>query len=147
MSLEDPKSWFDNWHLHFDWKGYGNNSFKRRQPHLDKLFRHFDLLQAETKKLKVDFQLYVILYDFDSYNDALFLNTPNPNTSEFPMVLPNLSAASTLTNRSLETYIDKCNGFERLYGVEDQPFCLLYKPGVGHPFQPTAANSALAQRG
>ena len=38
LNLADPTTWFDNWHIHFDRKGYGNNSFKRRKPHLDKLF-------------------------------------------------------------------------------------------------------------
>jgi hypothetical protein len=141
MNLEDPDSWFDNWHLHFDWKGYGNNSFKQRQPHLDKLFRHFDILQKKTERLKVDFQLYVVLYDYDSYNDALFLNTPNPSTSEFPITLPNLSTASTLTNTKLQQYIEECREYEKLYGIDGQPFCILYKPGIGLPFQPTANSS------
>jgi len=45
------QTWFYYWHLHFDYKGYGNNSFKRRKPHLDKLFRHFDILVDKTKSL------------------------------------------------------------------------------------------------
>src|ERR1700752_2124821 len=77
LNFSAQNTWFDNWHLHFDWKGVGNNSFKRRKPHLDKLFRHFDLLAEKTKLLKTDFQLYAVLLDFDSSNDALFLHTPN----------------------------------------------------------------------
>ena len=134
LNLEDPECWFDNWHLHFDWKGYGNNSFKRREPHLDKLFRHFNLLREEVKKLKIDFQLYIFLYDFDSYEDAVFLHTPNLNGSEFPMKFPDLSVFSTLTNDKLQRYIDSCQGFEKLYGREETPFCVLYKPGVGDSF-------------
>ena len=141
MNLDDPKVWFDNWHLHFDWKGFGNNSFKRRKPHLDKLFRHFDLLQKETEKLKVGFQLYVVLYDYDSYNDALYLNTPNPNNCEFPLAFPNLGYESTLTNKLLQKYIDDLQGFEKLYRVEDQPCCYLFKKGIGRPLQLTAANT------
>lgn len=28
LNLADPNTWFDNWHIHFDKKGYGNNSLK-----------------------------------------------------------------------------------------------------------------------
>ena len=89
LDFEKPYTWFDNWHIHFDWHGYGNDSFRRRKPHLDKLFRHFDLLVDSTKTLKTDFQLYTILLDFDSYSDALFLHTPNPNNTQFPFSIEN----------------------------------------------------------
>ena len=32
LNFIDPeKSWFDLWHTHFDWYGYGNHSFKKRK--------------------------------------------------------------------------------------------------------------------
>lgn len=135
LDFERPDTWFDNWHIHFDWHGYGNNSFRRREPHLDKLFRHFDLLVDSTKKLKTDFQLYTILLDFDSYSDALFLHTPNPNNSQFPFKIDNLKPDSTLNNKELIEYIDNLNGFEKLYGQADEAFCLLYKKGIGTDFK------------
>ena len=55
LDFNNPDTWFDRWHTHFDWYGYGNGSFKRRKPHLDKLFRHFDILVSKTKNLKPDF--------------------------------------------------------------------------------------------
>ncbi len=135
LDFKTPDTWFDNWHIHFDWHGYGNNSFKRRKPHLDKLFRHFDFLVDSIKKLKTDFQLYTILLDFDSYSDALFLHTPNPNNSQFPFTIDNLKPDSTLINKELIEYIDKLNGFEKLYGQADEAFCLLYKKGIGTDFK------------
>ena len=134
LDFEKPDTWFDNWHIHFDWHGYGNNSFRRRKPHLDKLFRHFDLLVDSTKKLKTDFQLYTILLDFDSYSDALFLHTPNPNKSQFPFTIDSLKPDSTLSNKELIAYIENLNGFEKLYGQADESFCLLYKKGIGIDF-------------
>jgi hypothetical protein len=134
LDFDNSETWFDNWHLHFDWKGYGNDSFKRRKPHLDKLFRHFDLLEDKTKKLKTDFQLYSILLDFDSYSDALFLHTPNPNNSQFPLKISDLQLTSTLTNQQLNEYIDNLVGYEKLYGQADEAFCLLFKKNVGQPF-------------
>jgi hypothetical protein len=134
LDFDNPQTWFDNWHLHFDWKGYGNNSFKRRKPHLDKLFRHFDLLVDKTKQLKTDFQLYSIILDFDSYSDALFLHTTNPNNSQFPFKIPDLQLTTTLTNKQLNDYINNLDGYEKLYGKADEAFCLIFKKNVGQPF-------------
>jgi hypothetical protein len=119
------------------WKIYfndPNDSFKRRKPHLDKLFRHFDFLVEKTKKINSDFQLYTVLLDFDSSNDALFLHTPKPNNSQFPFKIEDLSKTTTLTNKALDEYIEKLSGYERLYGQASQAFCLLYKRNVGRPF-------------
>ncbi len=134
LDFDNPETWFDNWHLHFDRKGYGNHSFKRRKPHLDKLFRHFDLLVDKTKQLKVDFQLYSILLDFDSYSDALFLHTPNPNNSQFPFKIADMQLTTTLTNKQLNDYINNLDGYEKLYGQADEAFCLIFKKNVGQPF-------------
>lgn len=134
LDFGNPETWFDNWHLHFDAKGYGNNSFKRRKPHLDKLFRHFDLLVERTKHLKTDFQLYAVLLDFDSYSDALFLHTPNPNNTQFPFKVSDLRSTTTLTNKQLNDYINNLEGYEKLYGQADEAFCLIYKKNVGQPF-------------
>ena len=32
--VKNSDNWFDLWHCHFDWKGLGNLSFKRRKPHI-----------------------------------------------------------------------------------------------------------------
>lgn len=134
LDFDNPDTWFDNWHLHFDWKGYGDRSFKRRKPHLDKLFRHFDLLVDKTRRLKKPFQLYAILLDYDSSSDALFLHTPNPNNSQFPFTIESLSSATTLTNIALDNYINNLKGFEKLYGKAEENFCLLYRKDVGVAF-------------
>ena len=132
--FDNPNAWFDNWHLHFDWKGYGNSSFKRRKPHLDKLFTHFELLIDKTKKLRGDFQLYAILLDFDSAHDALFLHTPNLNNSQFPFKISGLQSATTLVNNQLNDYIDNLHGYEKLYGRAGEAFCLISKKDIGQPF-------------
>jgi hypothetical protein len=134
LDLDNTESWFDNWHLHFDWKGYGDNSFKRRKPHLDKLFRHFDILIEKTKSLKTGFQLYAILLDYHSYSDALFLHTLNPNSSQFPFQISDLELATTLTNKSLNDYIDNLVGYGKRYGQAGEAFCLIFKENVGYPF-------------
>jgi hypothetical protein len=129
---------FDNygyWHLHFDIRGYGNHSFLRRKPHLDKLFRHFDLLVEETKVLKVEFQLYAMLLDCHSRCDALFLHLREPENRQFPFKVSELKTTTTLTNDSLNDYIDQLIGYEKLYGTGgEEAFCLLFKKNAGVPF-------------
>jgi len=105
------------WHLHFDCRGYGNASFRKRKPHLDKLFRHFDILAEETKNLDVDFQLYIMLLDFHSASDSLYLHPPESAANRFPFKFSDLQPNSTLINRELDNYINNLNGFEKLYGV------------------------------
>lgn len=134
IDFNDPKSWFDNWHLHFDWKGYGNYSFKRRKPHLDKLFRHFNYIEEKTRNLESEFQLYAVLLDFDSYSDALFLHTPNPNNSQFPFKIEDLQKTTTLSNQQLNDYLNNLDGYEKLYGKAGEAFCLIFKKDVGQPF-------------
>lgn len=134
LDIDDPKTWFDNWHLHFDWKGYGNDSFKRRKPHLDKLFRHFDLLKQRTGHLKKDFQLYAIILDNESSDDALFLHTQNPNADNFPWKpLHSLSSKNNLTNADLKKYIDNLSGYKIQFGQADENYCIITKDNVGLP--------------
>lgn len=133
LDFNDDNTWFDNWHLHFDWHGYGNTSFKRRKPHLDKLFRHFDLLEEKTRALKIDFQLYAVLYEWSSYDDALFLHTANPNGSEFPLELENPIKDNILKNAPLCDYITALTSYEKLFFDEEEPYCVLYKEGIGVP--------------
>lgn len=92
LNFTDPElAWFDRWHTHFDWKGCGNNSFKKRKPHLDRLFRHFELLKQQVKNLKTDYQIWATILNFESASDALYLHTPNPNHKNFPLKIKNLS--------------------------------------------------------
>jgi len=121
---------FNNQHLHFDLRGYGNDSFKRREPHLDKLFRHFEVLADRSQDLK-HLQVYAVVLDFDSSSDALFLQKPMFDNSQFPFKVDKLSKTSTLTNDLLNYYISNLKGYQKLYGKADEAFCLLYKSNVG----------------
>lgn len=133
IDVENPETWFNYWHRHFDNHGYGNSSFKRRKPHLDKLFRHFDILVDKTEKLKTDFQLYAIVLDYHSVSDALFFHAPNNDNSLFPFDVSNLVETSTLINKELDVYLDQLTDYKKLYGEAEENFCILYKDGVGVP--------------
>jgi hypothetical protein len=115
-------------------RAMATTALKKRKPHLDKLFRHFDILVDRAKEIKTDFQLYSILLDFDSSSDALFLHTPNPNNSQFPFKVADLKLTTTLKNEQLNEYINNLKEYEKLYGQAGEGFCLLFKKSVGHPF-------------
>lgn len=132
LNFTDPdKAWFNLWHTHFDWRGYGNNSFKRRKPHLDKLFKHFDILQEKAKSLKTDYQIWVTLLDYDSNSDALFLHTPNPKEDNFPWGIKNLTQTNNLTNTELAHYVNNLSGYKILFGQADENYCVIYKENIG----------------
>lgn len=93
-----------------------------------------DLLVDKTKKLKIDFQFYAVLLDFDSYSDALFLHTAYPNSNQIPFKVSDLQLTTTLTNRQLKEYIESLDGYEKLYGIVGEAFCLIFKKKCGTIF-------------
>lgn len=100
-------SWFDLWHDHMDWKGWGNISWKHRKPHLDALINSFEVLKTKLANYKQDFQLFMYIEVNDSSYDAVYINTENPNGhNNFPMKL------KFVTNKrvpidNLRKYIDE----------------------------------------
>lgn len=144
LNISNPDTWPYNEHFHFDYKGRGNNSFKRRKPHLDKLFRHFDILIEKIQGCKTEFQLYAILLDYDSRSDALFFHKPNSNNSQFPFKVSDLQLTSTLKNKALNGYIDHLSGYEKRYGQAGEAFCLLFRKNVGQPFKEQHSNNAIS---
>jgi hypothetical protein len=128
LNFNSIESWPKNWHMHFDSWGYGNNSFAKRKPHLDKLFRHFDALVEKTKDLEADFQLYAVLLDYASSSDALFLHPQTPHNSQFSFKISDLQTTTTLTNQPLNNYLNELTGYDKLYGQAKESFCLIYSP-------------------
>lgn len=134
-NLSSQRGYDKYWHLHFDPIGYGDHSFKRRKPHLDKLFRHFTLLARDTKPTVENFRLYAVILDHSSHNDALFMHAVDANDSHFPFKVKDLSAKSTFTNAALHHYIEELEGYEKWYGVAQEAFCLLWSNKAGLPFR------------
>lgn len=76
LKLECSECWYNLWHIHFDENGYGNNSFRKRKAHLDRLFRHFDLIAEKYLNLEREFQLFAVVFDRLSSEDGLYIHTP-----------------------------------------------------------------------
>ncbi len=132
---------FDYVHLHCDNTGLGNLSFKKRKPHLDALFRTFSFIESLQKNSFKNFQCWIEIYEFDSYNDRLYLHTANHNKSDFPFINDFYSEKCNFTNPELIHYFNNLQGFRKCYyeiyyeddflGRVLKRCCLLYKPGFG----------------
>jgi len=134
LKFDGPSGWPAHLHLHFDRYGYGNNSFKRREPHLDKLFRHFDLLAEKINETQSGNTLYAIILDFSSSGDAIFIDRKNSVNENLTFKVEDLSKTSTLTNKALNEYLEKLTGYEKLYGQANEAFCFLYMKNSGNTF-------------
>lgn len=139
LDFKVPDIWFDYWHIHFDNYGYGNRSFKRRKPHLDALFRHYEIASQKMLNTGKEFQLWIFINNYRSYDDALYFHTPNPNALNFPHKYNDYGTEYKLSNHDLIDYLSKRNDFKMTCGAyytEDSPlevFCALYKENIGLP--------------
>ena len=127
LKYDDTSACPAHLHLHFECYGYGNNSFKRREPHLDKLFRHFKLLAEKINEMQSGNKIYAIILDYSSSSDAIFTDRKNSVNENLTFKVEDLSGTGTLTNKALNEYLEKLTGYEKLYGQANEAFCFLYK--------------------
>jgi hypothetical protein len=80
------KQWCDYSHQHFDWDGLGNRSWFDRRRHLAALLHAFRRAQVELMHFCEPHQVFASVTPSDSANDAVYVHTPNPNQTPFPMV-------------------------------------------------------------
>jgi hypothetical protein len=78
------RKWCDLWHEHFDLNGFGNLSRYHRDKHLRILFHAFRLAQVELSAQTSPYQVFLNISRDDSGSDAIYVHTPNPNSSPFP---------------------------------------------------------------
>lgn len=95
-------SWFDFWHTHIDFCGYGNDSIKIRKQHIQALFNLFHEANKELENWEKPYQLWIELSPEDSSMDALFIHSPNPNEENFPYEQP---LNSMDVKRDLPSYV------------------------------------------
>ena len=80
------KQWCDLWHTHFDWDGEGNSSWVARRRYLTALFTALTRARLELAQWGRPYQLFAAVYPLSSGDDAIYVHTPNPNGTEFPLV-------------------------------------------------------------
>lgn len=79
--------WWDHWHYHADWPGWGNLGWSYRREHLNALCVVFQKIARAKDQFPSDFQTWISLSSDDAGQDAVFLHSPNPNTGieQFPV--------------------------------------------------------------
>ncbi len=81
----DRKKWCDLWHVHFDWKSFGNLGPIHRRKHLAAVCQAFRRAQVELALQPTPFQVFLCVYKKDCGSDAVYVHTQNPNGTEFPI--------------------------------------------------------------
>jgi hypothetical protein len=76
--------WYDLWHTHLDWRGEGNHEWGGRRAFLRDLFGLFDQIELRVRGWSKPAQVWVVVEESDSSQDAVYLHTPNPNRDNFP---------------------------------------------------------------
>lgn len=102
----DTTSWFDFAHIHLDWYGVGNLRGNYRKEHIRQYLALYEVAYDSFEALHKEVQLWVYLDAHDAGQDALFIHSENPNETEFPYVVENLTWEETNTPL-LDAVIDK----------------------------------------
>ena len=131
-----PEHWYDFWHYHADWPGYGNLGWKHRKAHIAAhclVFATFIRLLADYSQ---PYQLWLYFDVEDSGQDAVYFHTPNPNGDgdHFPAVLSRVQWGVP----ALEQYLSSVLGMPLRAGIEKWPsgsMFYVYSPSHGEALE------------
>ncbi|MBI4998079.1 MAG: hypothetical protein HZC22_14535 [Rhodocyclales bacterium] len=90
------KSWCNQWHMHFDWEGFGNQGWVHRRRHLNLLLKALGRARRELASAEQPNQLFALIHPHRSGDDAVFVHTANPVGGDFPMSYWNAEAVTYL---------------------------------------------------
>lgn len=79
--------WWDLWHYHADWPGWGNIRWRYRREHIRALAAVFEHIARSADRFTTPFQTWIFLCGSDAGQDATYLHTPNENQTPFPIGL------------------------------------------------------------
>ena len=82
-----PEAWWDLWHYHSDWPGWGNRRWRYRSEHIRALATVFTKIIQRADAFATPFQAWIYLSGRDAGEDATYLHTPNGNKTPFPVAL------------------------------------------------------------
>lgn len=84
------EGWFDLWHTHLDFYGYGNNSLKIRREHIKAHIAFYNHLSEKLSTLGKPYQLWMEFVEEDASLDSVNIHTPNPAEDNFPLTIANV---------------------------------------------------------
>lgn len=126
----ESTDWWDHWHTHVDWEGWGNRSWRLRRAHLAILAAGFARVAEHRDRFSTPFQAWITIDVHDAGQDALYLHTPNPNGSAFPVIFPEAQwGGSPLA----EEFARLLPTLELRWGSPVPGYWFAFAPGVGVP--------------
>ena len=81
----EAKKWCDLWYTHFDWDGDGDAGWVMRRLYLNAVLRALNRARLELQGASTPYQLFAGIYPRSSGDDAIYVHTANPNSTEFPV--------------------------------------------------------------
>lgn len=123
-------SWFDLWHEHPDMNGKGNGSPSLRTETLNKLLETYSFLKTQLKSYPDAYQIWMLVSENDSGEDAVYIHTANPNGTPFPIQLdfcPGYNGSTQQINEFVGS-----TGFTVAEAIfDDEKYFYLFENGVG----------------
>lgn len=129
------EGWFDRWHHHPDWRGYGHLDWSVRRQHLEVLAYSFDALAGRLGGFPKSYQLWLVLNPRDSSEDGVFIHSPNPNEDNFP-VSQDVEWGVPLLSDYFESLLPGYSLRAGKGGSESAVVYFLYSPQHGVPLEP-----------
>jgi hypothetical protein len=71
------------------------------------LIELFTQLKSELKQYSKDYQLWILIDEQDSGEDAVYIHSENPNENNFPLLVENVRP--DIENEKLKAFIDSLN--------------------------------------
>lgn len=90
-----PDAWWDLWHYHADWPGWGNRRWKYRAAHLRALAIVFRHAADRALLCRRPFQAWILLSGRDAGEDGVYLHSANPNRTPYPLRLSGATTAGS----------------------------------------------------
>src|SRR5689334_7583427 len=103
------QEWWDTWHYHADWPGWGNLGWRHRRPHLVALCTVFRKICDARAEFSTPFQTWIFIAGEDAGQDATYLHTPNANGTAFPIMLADAEWGTSALQPVMESLLP---GFE-----------------------------------
>jgi hypothetical protein len=141
----EERTWWHYWHYHADWRGWGNLGWSYRLPHIEALCEVFRTIARSAPRFPTEFQAWILLNGEDAGQDAVFLHSPNPHDTPFPVDPPEIASDDAALGRAFSSLLPEMKlrfGWSRnLYVDDGVERCAttywVWAEGIGLPLWPS----------
>ncbi|MBS1766378.1 MAG: hypothetical protein JST05_03110 [Acidobacteria bacterium] len=116
--------WFDGWHQHIG-MGRANCGVSHHLEHLRALLTVFEHISEALESWPKPSQIWMFVDTSDGTNDAVFIQTPNPNRDNFPRDWGDIDWSA----RKLPPYMDVFDQARFEIGAGDGPYFIVRARG------------------